>query len=129
MMGESIGGVAGVIAIIGAVSTAVGGIAGFWATKGVEAKIRLMAARKESNLEGLEAAKAKATALQEEIAQIREDHEECMTAHAATREELALLRGRLEVMEALVRRSPCPLVADNHRPQATDEQSIRSAHG
>lgn len=123
MSTDSVGGVAGIVAIIGAISTAIGGISGFWATKGIDAKIRLMRARKETNLEGLEAAELKTRGLQDEIRQLREDHRDCMEGHAQTREELALFRGRLEVMEALVNRS-CPLLEERKAagPEASGEQ-------
>lgn len=114
-MSEQLGGVAGIVAIIGALSTAIGGIAGFWATKGIDAKIRLMRARKETNLEGLEAATMRTKGLEEEVQKLRQDHRECMEGHAQTREELALFRGRLEVMEGLVKRS-CPLLEERKAP-------------
>lgn len=121
-MSEQLGGVTGIVAIIGALSTAIGGTLGFWATKGIDAKIRLMRARKETNLEGLEAATAKTHALEQEVRQLREDHRECMEGHAQTREELALFRGRLEIMEGLVKRGPCPLIdaRDSKRPGSGD---------
>lgn len=115
MATDTVGEVAGIVAIIGALSTAIGGITGFWATKGIDAKIRLMRARKETNLEGLEAATVRTKNLEDEVRQLRDDHRECMEGHAQTREELALFRGRLEVMEGLVNRS-CPLLEERKAP-------------
>lgn len=92
----------GAIAVLGALATFLGGIAGWWSTKGVDAQIRLMQARKETNLDALHRAEQELADVKVRMDVLTSQYEACRKEHVASREQVALLTGRLESVERLL---------------------------
>ena len=88
---------------IAAAITAIGAVVAslltlFW-TKGVDAHIRWIRAKKEANLTSLQAALAKLGEAEASIDKIQQHHQVCMEKHQDCERRCAFLEGRMNAIE------------------------------
>lgn len=84
------------------VSTVCGGIAtlaGLYYSKGIDAHIRLMKAKKDSNLDALERAKADIGEIKGRLDVAERHNDECVERHQECEKRCSLMEGKLSILE------------------------------